>query len=228
MQNRSGSTLLEVIVAALLGAMVTGTAVLLIQAQARITHGTSERSERNDALRSALAVLHAELEPIYPATDLHAVARDSVTARILRGLAVVCAQDGESAYARYRGLRLPDPGKDSALYVGIEHVVPILSARVDSTACAHGAGESVVAFTWPANAPTGSLWLIFETGSYHLQNNALRYRRPGDSRQPITNEIIDHRLSYFAGDGQRMLSATLTGRNTNTSMRQRIVFENQP
>lgn len=227
MQTRSGSALLEVIVAALLGAIVTGTAVLLIQAQARIAHGTSDRSERNDALRSALAVLHAELEPIQPQSDLHAVSRDSVAARILRGLAVVCAQDKATVYTRYRGLRLPDPAKDSALYVGVEHVVPILSARVDSAACTHSADEDVIAFSWRAAAPHGSLWLIFETGSYHLQNNALRYRRPGESRQPITNEIIDHRLSYFAGDSQA-IAATLTGRNTQTAMRQRIVFENQP
>ena len=227
MQKRSGSALLEVIVAALLGAIVTVTAVLLIQAQARIAHGTSERSERNDALRSALAVLHAELEPIQPAADLHAVSRDSVVARILRGLAVVCAQNDGRVYARYRGLRLPDPGKDSALYVGVEHAVPILSARVDTTGCVHAGNENVIAFTWPAAAPNGSVWLIFETGSYHLQNYALRYRRPGESRQPITSEIIDHRLSYFAGDSHA-ISATLIGRNTRTVMRQRIVFEMQP
>ncbi|HET9438823.1 MAG TPA: hypothetical protein VFO52_01555 [Longimicrobiales bacterium] len=195
MRNRAGAALLEALVAALLGALVTGTAVLLLQAQTRIARSTSERSERNDAIRSVLQVLRAELQSLEPRNDLRAVARDSVAARIIRGVAVICGSDGTYSHARYRGLRLPDPAKDSALQIGVENVIPILAAHTDSAACSPTAGEDVVSFSWSGFAPVGSMWLIFESGSYHLSGNALRYRRGTESRQPITNEVIDHARS---------------------------------
>jgi hypothetical protein len=228
MRNRPGAALLEALVAALLGTLVTGTAVLLLQAQARIARNTSERSERNDALRSALAVLRAELTPLHPAHDVRAVAAESVATRILRGVAIVCALDGEQTYARYRGLRFPDTAKDSVLEVGVEQPVPVLSARADSASCPAREGESVLSFRVPARTPLGSVWLFFESGSYHLSSHALRYRRPGESRQPITNEVLDHAHSAFRLHDASGLAVTLSGRGQRTSINDYLFLANQP
>ncbi len=170
---------------------------MLLQAQSRIARDITMRSERNDARRAALAVLGTELRALAPA-DVHALSADSIAARIFRGHAVVCGFDASDTFVRYRGLRLPDPAKDSALQLGVENVVAVDGVRTDSSACVRSTGEEVLAVRWAAPPRVGASWLLFESGSYHLSTYALRYRRAGDSRQPVTNEVFDDRRSAFA------------------------------
>jgi hypothetical protein len=194
--TRPGAALLEALVAALLATIVVATAALLLQAQSRIARNMSERSERNDAARSAAAILRSELQLIAE-TDLGSVTRDSIGTRIFRGLATICAYDAQQTYARYRGLRLPDPAKDSALEVGIETVIKIDNTGAAASACVPEAGEEIISLTWSGVPRVGAMWLVFETGAYHFNANALRYRRPGETRQPITNTVFDDSRSGF-------------------------------
>jgi hypothetical protein len=206
MRARAGMALTEVLVAAVLSGVVLASSALLLSGQSRLARSITERSERNDAARSVLMILHSELNALLPEQDLRAVARDSIASRIFRGVAVVCGFRSGWIYARYRGLRMPDPAKDSVVQLGIENAAAFASASVSDDACPHTSSEHVIALSWRVAPPLiGSIWLVFESGSYHLNANALRYRRGLESRQPITNEVINDRASSFASVGDTLV-----------------------
>jgi hypothetical protein len=225
---RRGAALLEVLVAAALAALVVASAVLLLQVQSGIAHRTTENSTRADAVRSALLTLSAEWRTLVPQRDIYALAGDSLTGRIFRGIAVVCARSANRTLVRYRGLRLPDPAKDSALQIGAEHSAAFTTAVADS-GCAPAPREQVLSMDWTATPEIGSVWLLFESGGYHLGTYALRYRQRAESRQPITNEVFDHRNSGFqavADSVTRSLDVRLGDRATGRTTRARIQLLN--
>jgi hypothetical protein len=197
MRVRRGTALIEAMIAGVLLSIVAAAGATLLRAQSRISQNATLRSERNDATRSALLTLQAELSAIAPLTDLRAIARDSIAARIFRGIAIVCGYRSETIFVRYRGLRLPDATKDSALQIGAENVVAIKTVGVSPPTCALARGEQVLALNLGTRPMSQSMWLVFETGAYLLNGHALRYRRGAESRQPITNEVIDARGSSF-------------------------------
>jgi hypothetical protein len=228
MRGRQGFALLEVLVAAVLGTIVVALAVVLLQTQSILAREATMRSERNDAMRSTFAILSAELRNITPA-DVRAIARDSVVTRIFRGLAIICGFNRPDVFIRYHGLRLPDPAKDSALQVGPENVVALAPVRTDSSACPRNAGEQVLAINWAAEPRIGAAWLIFESGGYHLDTHALRYRQGGATRQPITNEVLDDRLSAFhpvADSVLRRIDVILRDRYVARVMQGRLALRN--
>ena len=189
-------TLAEALITATLSSIVAATGVAVLRAQTQAANQTTIRSERNDATRAAALTLQSELDTVDPRTDVRAAARDSINARIFRGVAIVCAVRDSMVTARYRGLRLPDAAKDSALQVGVENGASI--RRVfEGDGCLAQADERVLQIVLSAPAAIGSMWIVFENGSYQLHTNALRYRRDSESRQPVTAEIIDVRQSGF-------------------------------
>ena len=207
MRGRAGFALIEVIVAGALAAIVLACAALLLQAQSRLATNTSTRSERNDAARSALLTLRAELQTVTPRFDVRAVARDSIASRIFRGVGVVCGFRTGATFVRFKGLRLPDPAKDSLVQAGIENTAQLTSVADAESACSHHPDENVLAMSWSAPATVGSVWLIFESGAYHLSTNALRYRRGAETRQPITAEVLNDRTSVFQPVADSVLRA---------------------
>lgn len=207
MQLRDGAALVEALVATVLAALVAAAGTALLQAQSRVATNVTLRSERNDAARSALLTLQAELREASAVTDVHAVARDSIAARIFRGLAIVCAVREAQIYVRYRGLRLPDIVKDSMLQVGVENSADIEAVAPQNSGCSRNPDEVLLALVITESVAPGSMWLIFESGSYHLSGHALRYRRGSESRQPITNEVLDDRGSSFAAVGDSITRA---------------------
>lgn len=228
MHRRAGSGILEVLVAALLGTIIVGLAVMLLQTQSVVARDATVRSERNDAMRSAFAILNAELRNIVPA-DVRAVARDSVVTRIFRGLGVVCGFNRPDVYIRYRGLRLPDPAKDSALQAGPDNVVAVAYVRADSSGCTRSPGDQLLAVRWTGEPRIGATWLIFESGGYHLSTHALRYRQGVASRQPITNEVLDDARSAFlpvADSVLRGIGISLHDRYVTSVVRGRLPLRN--
>lgn len=228
MRARAGVALLEILVAATLASLVMASAALLLHAQGRIAHQMLERSERSDAARSTLLTLAEEWRAVDPAVDIYAVAAESVATRIFRGAAVVCGHTPGKTLIRYRGLRLPDAAKDSALQLAAESVVGFSTVAVD-TGCAHAPGEQVLAIDSVATASRGSMWLLFESGGYHLSAHALRYRRGAESRQPITNQLFDDRGSAFAAIADsitRAFGVTLTDRSGRSVAKARIALLN--
>ncbi|HEY0809273.1 MAG TPA: hypothetical protein VGD49_03890 [Longimicrobiales bacterium] len=229
MRVRRGSALIEALLASVLLVLVAATAATVLRTQSRIASDISLRGERNDAARSALLTLQAELQSIDPRPDLHAVGRDSIATRLFRGIAIVCGARDSITFARYRGLRLPDATKDSALQLGVENVVAVQTAATSAQTCFPAPDEQVLALNLGILPPPNSTWLIFETGAYHLSTNALRYRRGAESRQPITSEIIDDRHSSFRGMGDtsfRAIEVVLKDRRTNARAQATIGFAN--
>lgn len=227
---RAGYALTEVIVAGALSTVVLASAAMLLRSQNTLAVNISARSERNDAMRSGLLTLRAELHAVTPATDLRAVTRDSIASRIFRGIAIVCGYRAGNSYVRYEGLRLPDPAKDSALQIGVENAVTITGVTAAADACEQRPNEQVLSISWPISAPVGSMWMIFENGAYHLSTNALRYRRGTESRQPITNEVLRDRQSGFAGVGNpliRLLQMSLTDRTTGATASDNLLLLNR-
>lgn len=226
---RSGAALVEAMIAGVLTALVAAAGTALLQAQSRVATDVSFRSERNDAARSALLTMHAELRQLAPLSDVRAIARDSITVRVFRGMGIVCGTRGQHVFMRYRGLRSPDPAKDSLLQLVVENAVKVDAVFAQNDACVHASDESVLGMVTAAQPITGSMWLIFESGSYHLSTHALRYRRGAESRQPITNEVIDDRRSGFIAltdSSVRGVVVSLKDRQSTAVRRSVIRFQN--
>lgn len=177
---------------ALLGILSTACAVL-VHAQTQLLRNISDRVAGAEALRTASGIVTAEVRST-AAADVHEIAADSVALRVHRGMAVVAAVADDGVTLDYEGIRDPDPAKDSLLIVG---------------------SERVGSFTVLAGEPLRihpdvpirerDILLFFESGAYHLATNALRYRRGAEGRQPVTDELIDHRASRFGVEAQSTL-----------------------
>jgi hypothetical protein len=216
MSVKAGAALVEALFAMALSALVAASGVTVVRAQAGLAADVTSRSERNDAMRAALLTLRAELHAIEPRTDLRGQARDSIAVRVFRGTAIICGHRDSITFVRYSGLRLPDTTKDSILQIGAENVASIAAVTADTAACVHTPNEQVLAWRMSASGADGSVWLLFENGTYYLRLNALRYRRDV-AAQPITTEVIDVARSgfYFRGDSiVRAVQVELTDRGT--------------
>ena len=134
--------------------------------------------------------------------DLALHAPDSVGLRAYRGIARVCERRSwNSIVSATEGVRLPDPAKDSIMFLTSDgRAVPSAILSVD----AHLAGRcgarpgrpSVIAVS--DSIPHGVvLARFFERGSYHLSGRALRYRRGLAGRQPLTPETLRTPASAF-------------------------------
>lgn len=195
MTARSGAGLVELLTSLMLLGLVTAACAVILQSQARLVRHYGELSARSEALRSARALLRHELRDVHPA-DVRAVGSDSVAARIFRGIGLVCARAQRLIALRYEGLRLPEPEKDSLLVVGEERVMAFRTSKASMT-CATQGDEQIVVIE-ADGLKLGAVILWFESGAYHLAGNALRYRRGGEGRQPLTDELIDHRRSSLS------------------------------
>lgn len=101
--NRSGFTLVELLVVMVVGMVLVGAAYQSLMIQQRGYRTTSDVVTDQDALRVALAVLEAELREIATlddgtigGSDLLMVSPDSVRVRAPRKLAFVCGPNGVS------------------------------------------------------------------------------------------------------------------------------------
>jgi hypothetical protein len=171
----------------------------LLVGQSRLARSAGDSADAAEALRTATQVLSAETRWLVPALDVRALTRDSLSLRALRGSGVVCALDPASgAVVRYRGLRDPDPAKDSVLIergVNTELTALLLSVAPTGALC-----DSVPAIRLAVNQPlaVGDVLLVFESGNYYLSGGALRYRLGGEGRQPVTGALFDDARSSFS------------------------------
>lgn len=163
---------------------------------ARVRSAESGLVARRDALvalRLSRHVLRTELGRSRAQVDW-TVDADSVSLRAFRGTALVCSSDTAAAeiVVSYRGRRAPDPAKDSVLLIGPDGATAsrdLIAVGVGS-GCATGDGGTVGTWRLDVRAPVGALLArLYERGSYHLSGRALRYRRGGSGRQPLTGEV---------------------------------------
>lgn len=199
---RPGVTLPELVLVAWLFALVLLALGRFASAQGRLAALGTDRIRAADAARTAGLVLGGELR--YTSPPDRTPARDSVRIRAVRGAGTLCGLDGDRIRVRYRGLRAPDPSKDSVLLITGSDTRGSVHA-VTGVAADSNCGPAIrIALDPPPGAGAG-LALLFEAGSYHLSGGALRYRRGQGGRQPVTEVLL--RGGWFEiGPG------TLTGR----------------
>ncbi len=193
MRGRGGASVVEAVVALLLGLFVVHLALTTTQ---RLERYRERAARRHDALlstRVARTVLRGELAR---SGGDWSVGQDSLGLRAFRGTAVLCQAGAGPAevVVAYRGDRLPEPTKDSAEVIvgdGGRVVLGLRSAEATALPCAWAApGESVQLWRLDGSLPAGAVVVrVFETGSYHLTGSALRYRVGAGGRQPLTPEV---------------------------------------
>ncbi len=189
---------------------------------ARHTRGAAElvrRSEMLDAVRISGWALREELGASRPETDWLAH-EDSIALRAFRGLAVPCpgASGPGILVADWDGIREPDATKDSLLLLepsgqwrahGLERV-----ARVPP--CPGGGPTLRLELDDPKAG--GYLARVFERGTYHVADGALRYRRGLGGRQPLTpRTLADASGLDGAGDGAVVVHLRPSGQAGETN-----------
>lgn len=195
-----GFSLLELLLAVTLTGVMAGALFGLLRGQERLARAQADGVTAAEALRLASFVLSGELRLLQPDEDIARVAPESAAMRALRGFALVCGAAGPGLLVRYRGLRAPDPAKDSVLMLRADSAarpLPLVSAALAHGGCAAEPDERVELWTLGGDRPPpiGSAALLFESGTYALTGGALRYRRGEGGRQPLTVEWLDDAAS---------------------------------
>ena len=203
-----GISLIEMVVALTLGALVVNLGLLTVQRTRRAQLRIVERIDALGSFRVGRFVPRRELRHARVGLDWF-VDEDSLALRAFRGTGIVCPPDGRSAemIVSFRGARQPNPEKDSVLLITVDggRVVAGLSA-VASVANACGRGPSPPQ-RWRLDRPVPSdvvLARVFERGSYHLSGSALRYRRAGGGRQPLTPEVWSMPATRWTESAERV------------------------
>lgn len=200
--------------ATLLAAVVLQAAWKVVGGQLRAADTATEAGERLDVARITRFLLGRELREGRFGRDWLPPSADSVALRAFRGVALPCGErgPGSGVRVRYRGVRRPEPAKDSVLLLRVDgrwEPAALESVRADEAeGCTDGGGWRVE--RWEVGIPVGAFVAarLFERGSYHLSGGALRYRSGGGGRQPLTPERLDDRASALepgAGSGAVIL-----------------------
>lgn len=203
-----GFSLPELLVAVAVTGVVAGALFGLLHGQERLARAQADGVTAAEALRLSAFVLSGELRLLQPDEDIARFAPESAAVRALRGFALVCGASAAGILVRYRGVRTPDPAKDSVLVLRADSAarpLPLTGTAPAHAGCAAGPGERVELWALGAapHPPVGSAALLFESGTYALTGGALRYRRGDGGRQPLTIEWLDD-----AASGLQPLDAT--------------------
>jgi hypothetical protein len=200
--GRDGTSVVETLWALVLGLFIMSLAIKVVARQRAAVAALAEESDALATVRVARQVLGREGRSGDPLRDGWAVSEDSLALRAFRGVAFVCGlgPDPKEAWVETDGVRLPEPAKDSVLFLDAGGAWTSL-ALID----AGGASGCT-----PGNVGRGQRWQLsglvppgailaryYERGSYHVVDGALRYRRGGSGRQPLTPEIVLTRSSVF-------------------------------
>jgi hypothetical protein len=194
--SRRGTSLIEALVALLLGLIVVQGA-LTAAAKARVVHRRLvERADVLSSVRLTAAVLRAEVEAGIQGDDW-SVIDDSLSLRAFRGTGLVCsaASSGDGLAVSWAGYRRPDPAKDSvwiASALGTVSVTGLVGVETAPDSCRAEPLDDGLVLRLSGVAPVdASFARVFERGAYSVTGAALRYRRGAGGRQPLTAEVFD-------------------------------------
>jgi hypothetical protein len=192
-----GFSLLEALVSLLLLCLVCNGAWLVFAKHRTAALRVAEVAEGLETVRIVGWVLSEELHGSRAGLDWWGEAGDSIGLRAFRGLGIVTDADGpsEELLVCYRGLRQPDPAKDSILFLdgrGRWRAAALAGRSAGSEPCAEHPGSTEE--RWQVSPRPTTLPLlarVFESGVYSFTDDAFRYRRGLGGRQPITPERLD-------------------------------------
>ncbi|MGH7551690.1 MAG: PilW family protein [Longimicrobiales bacterium] len=240
---RQGLSLAELVVALWLSALVAAIVVTLLHTVSRLAGHSADRADVLEATRTAAAILSADLAGLDPIADLYRLEPESLSLRVFRGTGIVCGFAGSDPLVRYRGLRQPEPVKDSVLVLTAspaERAVSLDDAAPAAGACPAAATEDVFRIRLATALVDRDLIAIFEPGSYHL-DGAFRYRRGAGGRQPVTADVFadssGYTLQRAAGQGgvvgitarlyPQASSSNIRGAATGAAARVRVPLRNR-
>lgn len=207
---KRGASLAEVVVALICGLLVVQLSLSGLANVRTVEQGMIRRSERLTALRVARVVLRRELRFGAWGADWMDFPPDSVQLRAFRGVALVCSDGGrsEDLLVAWSGAREPAPEKDSVLLLterGTWLAADLLTSGSTRDRCL--ADRAMQLKSWRLSVTPDEpvvLARLFERGSYHISGGALRYRRGGAGRQPLTPEVLDTPPSGFVRSGESL------------------------
>lgn len=197
--QRSGSSLVEAVAVMTLSSIVMAVIAGICVAQMRLARVAAEQAATSEAARTVTSALSGEARRM-TAADVSAWSGDSIAVRAFRGSGTPCGATAGGVLVRYTGDRLPDPGKDSVLVASTdpEHGEMLYDVIPAPESCSALPGETILELRTSGTLPQKAILLVFESGSYHLQMKALRYRIGAGGRQPLTAEALRHPFSRFA------------------------------
>ena len=194
--RRAGTSTVEVLVCIVLMTLLINLSWSVLVAARKTADRLIQRGEAIDTERLGWHVLSSELRAGIPARDWRVEGGKVIPLRAFRGLADVCpsrsAADG--ALVRYRGMRLPDPVKDSLLVLASDGrwlALRLTSRSPSLSECPDWPGEAVERWGWEPHVEGILLARVFERGSYHIEDKAIRYRAGDAGRQPLTAERVE-------------------------------------
>ncbi|HSG07806.1 MAG TPA: hypothetical protein VLA36_05600 [Longimicrobiales bacterium] len=205
-RDADGVSVLEAVVALLLGFLLIALILSVLSRQRETVAVLGERAEALATGRTVRTLLRREARAM--GMDAWGFSSDSLSIRAFRGMGTVCphAAGGLVVPVTSRGVRGPDPSKDSVMVVTAEGAVlyrGLMRVQGGAGVCvvAGGAGSWDV-WTVSDTVPPGVILVrYFERGSYHLSVSALRYRRGRAGRQPLTPETLRTPESRFTHGG---------------------------
>jgi hypothetical protein len=200
----------EALVALTLGGVVVATAWGVALRQAAAVEGLAQTSRQVEAVATAALILDWELT----GSELPTPRGRELELRAWRGWGRACDAGPDGAVVAWRGLRRPDPRRDSLLVAtdaGATAVVPLSRSRRARPGRGEGpcVDADVVEVGWPGGAlrVDGTVvWVrAFESGVYRV-DDALRYRRGRGGAQPLTEARFDPEASawHATGSGLRL------------------------
>jgi hypothetical protein len=200
--SRRGSGTVEVLVCLLLMALVVQLSWSLLASARATTSRLIQRSEALDAERLGWHVLSREVGAGVPSRDWTVESARVLPLRAFRGLAEVCAQhaSADGALVRYDGMRLPEPAKDSLLALSDQGewlALRLTSRSPSSLECPAWPGAAVERWSWEPAQTGVVLARVFERGSYHLEDRAIRYRTGDGGRQPLSEERLESGSAFL-------------------------------
>jgi hypothetical protein len=214
---RRGATLIEALCVLALIALTLQIGWTLTAGVGRTAAALADGAESLAASRATAWILQSELDGVRAPSDVSVPAGDSISVRAFRGVAIACA-DGSAAdvLVRWTGVRAPDPHKDSVLVLDSGGGWSTSALRARSPApgsCPAGSAGVEERWTLAPEVDGVRLLRFFERGSYHLVDDAFRYRIGAGGRQPLTPDAIDPAASGIeqAGVDRLILSLALRG-----------------
>lgn len=194
----------ELVLVAWLFGVILALVATFAASQGRLVRLQRDRARAQELVRTTRLVLDRELRSSLP-IQRGGRGGDSIALRAVRGGGPVCEVDGKDVVVRYRGLRGPEPSKDSVLLLTAAAVVqagPVRSAST-TTACSGGIRLRLAD---ELNDTTAAFALVYERGTYLIADGAFRYRRGAAGRQPLTEAVLADTCSLVVGPAGLRLS----------------------
>lgn len=204
-RSSRGHTLGEALLSLLLLSLLLHAAWASLRVHGRAVSSLIARSAVTEAGAVTHGLLRRELRAGLAGTDWSSPGSDSIPLRAFRGVGVPCPVPrgrGDAVTVSYRGVRAPNPEKDSLLVLGRDGRwrPAALGARRSAAGACVGVPDGAVEIWGVVGGPDDPVALrVFERGSYHLGNGAFRYRRGRGGRQPLTEGVLDPGLSRLEG-----------------------------